>query len=80
MTFPLRVDPVDPLVADRQRRLAELSEAWSEDQTAAGVDGPVPNGRSAGSDYNQHVPAMDAPAAAQDRFQRQARQIMGLGD
>jgi hypothetical protein len=73
------VDPVDPAVAARQRKLAALADKWTAEQIAAGVDGPVPDGRRSGSDYNQHVPAMDAPGAAQDEFHTAAAKIMGIG-
>lgn len=52
----------------RSRALQELHAEWADEQIAAGVDGPVPPGRPDPSDYNQHVPDLEAPAAAQDEF------------
>lgn len=70
-----------PPTAEQRRQLAALQQlhyAWSGQQVADGVDGPVPSGRPAKSDYNQHVPDLDAPAAAQDAFHTKARTLMGL--
>lgn len=78
MSEPFRVDPVDPIRAERQRALARFSDEWTAEQLAASVDGPVPPGRKAGSDYNQHVPIMEAPVTAQDEFHARAREIMGI--
>lgn len=64
--------------ADRQRALYALHTAWTLDQVAEGVDGPVPPGRPKGSDFNQHVPDMEATGAAEDVFDAQAREIMAL--
>lgn len=72
------VDPVDPQVRARQRALFAWHDEWSGEQIAAGVDGPVPPGRKQPSDYNQHVPDIEAPGAEQDRFHDRAKQIMGL--
>jgi len=81
--FPPRTDrtPPAPVSAARARRQAELGrwhEEWSAEQIAAGVDGPVPPGRPADSDYNLHVPDMAAPHPAEDEFHRRAREIMGI--
>lgn len=67
--------------ADQRRQLSKLQRlhhGWSGGQVNAGVDGPVPAGRPAGSDFNQHVPDLDAPGSAQDAFHTKARKIMGL--
>lgn len=72
------VDPVDPEVSARQRALYDWHQEWSGEQIAAGVDGPVPAGRKDPSDYNQHVPDLEAAPAALDRFHNRAHQIMGL--
>lgn len=69
---------VDPARVRRQRALAEWSREWVEGQVAAGVDGPVPAERPEPSDYNLHVPDMDADADAQDEFHERARKIMGI--
>lgn len=70
--------PVSPERVARQRELAAWHAEWSARQIAAGVDGPVPPDRKDPSDYNLHVPDLDASAAAQDQFHRRARVIMGL--
>lgn len=44
--------------------------AWQREQIAAGVDGPVPPGRKKVSDYNLHVPLMEASGEAMDDLQR----------
>lgn len=66
--------------ADRQRALYALHTEWSLGQVAQGLDGPVPADRPARSrsDFNQHVPDMEAPGLAEDEFDRLAREIMGL--
>lgn len=63
---------------DRQNALYDLHRAWAERQVDAGVDGPVPAGRPDPSDYNQHVPDLEAPGDAEDEFHTQARRIMGI--
>lgn len=70
---------VDP-ETQRQRAGAmwDLHQEWSGQQIAAGVDGPVPPGRKDGSDYNQHVPDLEASGSALDAFHTRARQIHGL--
>lgn len=64
--------------ASRQTALSEWHTAWTLRQVAAGVDGPVPEGRKDPSDYNEHVPELEAGAAALDVFHARAREIMGL--
>jgi hypothetical protein len=70
-----------PAPADRASRLPELAkwhEQWVLEQVAAGVDGPVPDDRPEGSDYNLHVPDIEASGSELDRFHERARQIMGI--
>lgn len=70
---------VDPEVQRaRQRALYEWHLEWAAEQVAAGVDGPVPAGRTDPSDYNQHVPDLESDGPAMDRFHTRAREIMGL--
>lgn len=59
---------IDPPDVQRARSLAiqAVHAEWVAEQLAAGVDGPVPDDRPAGSDYNQHVPDLEADGAAQD--------------
>jgi len=73
-----RIEPVTAVRADRLRRLAEWHAEWNASQIAAGVDGPVPAGRPDDSDYNLHVPDLEASASAEDEFHRRAREIMGI--
>lgn len=54
----------------RSRAIQKLDAQWTAEQIAAGVDGPTPNDRPEVSDYNQHVPALEADAAAEDEFWR----------
>jgi hypothetical protein len=75
----MAVRAVDPEVQrERGRALWDLHYEWSGEQIAAGVDGPVPSGRKPGSDYNQHVPDLEASGQAMDEFHNAARKIMGL--
>jgi hypothetical protein len=69
---------VSPLRVQRQRNLAAWHERWATQQAAAGVDGPVPADRPVPSDYNLHVPDLEAPAGAEDEFHARARQIMDI--
>lgn len=71
---------VEPTEEDRQRArdLHAWHDDWSGQQIAAGVDGPVPPGRKSPSDYNQHVPDLEASGSAQDEFHDRAREIMGM--
>lgn len=52
--------------ARRSRAIAAAHADWAAEQIAAGVDGPVPDGRRDGSDYNQHVPDLEASGEALD--------------
>lgn len=62
----------------RRRSLAagDAYSAWVKEQLAAGVDGPVPPGRKEGSDYNQHVPLMEASGEALDDLQARLRRAV----
>lgn len=59
---------IDPPAVQRARSIAIAAahEEWVAEQIAAGVDGPVPDDRPAGSDYNQHVPDLEATGEALD--------------
>jgi hypothetical protein len=64
---------------ERRRRSLAVGEAfdkWNREQIAAGLDGPVPAGRPDGSDYNQHVPLMEASAAAMDDLQHRLNRAL----
>lgn len=63
----VRIDPPD---VQRARSLAiQTAHAeWVAEQLAAGVDGPTPADRPEPSDYNQHVPILEADGRAQDAF------------
>lgn len=63
----VRIDPPD---VQRERSLAiqGVHATWVAEQLAAGLDGPTPADRPADSDYNQHVPDLEAPPAALDAF------------
>lgn len=73
--------PVRILPPDEQRRrsqaIQELDAEWTAQQIAAGVDGPVPDDRKDGSDYNQHVPALEANGAALDEYFARLDEILG---
>lgn len=71
---------VDPVIRERSRALNAAHTAWALGQVAAGVDGPTPADRPNRdeSDYNQHVPDLEASGAAEDAFHERARAIMGL--
>lgn len=65
--------------AERRARLVALGElhrTWVAGATKTAAFRP--EGRPAGSDYNQHNADVDATAAREDAFHRQAREIMGL--
>lgn len=66
----------------RRRSLAvqALNAEWTVAQLAKGIDGPVPDDRRDGSDYNQHVPALEADAAAEDEFWRRMDEIRRGGE
>jgi hypothetical protein len=68
----------DEVRAERSRALLALHQAWAAEQIAAGVDGPTPEDRKEPSDYNQHVPDLEAPGAALDAFWSQADRILAL--
>lgn len=62
-----------PLLPEDQRRtqsraLQAHHATWEARQLAAGVDGPTPAGRKDPSDYNQHVPDLEADGDALDDF------------
>lgn len=68
----------DPVIRARSSALNAAHTAWALGQVAAGVDGPAPTGSPDPTDYNQHVPDLEASGAAEDAFHARARQIMGL--
>lgn len=65
--------------AARQRKLLEWNQQWTAQQLKRGVDGPVPDGRPGGSDWNQHVPIMESSGPAQDAYFARASAIMAMG-
>jgi hypothetical protein len=52
----------------RSRAIQAMHSEWTTEQLAAGVDGPTPDSEPAKSDYNQHVPDLEADADAEDEF------------
>lgn len=60
----------------RSRAIQALDADWTAGQLAKGVDGPVPDDRPDGSDYNQHFPAMEASAEDEDEFWRRMGEIV----
>jgi hypothetical protein len=65
--MPVRIDPPDVARA-RSLAIADAHAAWVAGEIAAGLDVPVPDDRPAGSDYNQHVPDLEASGVALDMF------------
>lgn len=70
---------VTAMSPDRRARLIALG-ALHRTWVAGAVKTAAfkPDGRRDGSDYNQHSADVDATAAREDAFHRQAREIMGL--
>lgn len=50
---------------------------WQREQIAAGLDGSVPPGRKAVSDYNLHIPLMEASGEALDDLDQRMRAAAG---
>jgi hypothetical protein len=65
--MPVRIDPPDVARA-RSQAIAAAHAAWVAGEIAAGVDGVTPEDRPATSDYNQHVPDLEASGVALDMF------------
>lgn len=61
---------------EQSRAIAALHAGWAAEQIAAGVDGPTPEGRKDPSDYNQHVPDLEASGEALDAFWSAADEIL----
>lgn len=77
VSMPVRIDP--PAVArTRSRVIAAVNHGWVEDMLALGLDGPVPPGRPRPSDWNQHVPEIEADGAAWDDFVAQVNEALGI--
>lgn len=71
--------PVPTVSAARRRRQGRLYDwhaEWFAGQVAKGVDGPVPTDRPVESDYNLHVPDLDASGADLDTYFDRAREIL----
>lgn len=66
------------MTPDQQRRIWAAHVQWIRGQVAKGVDGPVPDGRVDGSDYNLHVPDLEASGRDLDAYHNQVREILGL--
>lgn len=60
----------------RSRAIQQLDAEWTARQVAAGVDGPVPPERREVSDYNLHVPQMEADGAALDEYFERLDEIL----
>jgi len=63
----VRLDPPD-VRRSRSLATARVARAWTAEQLAAGLDGPTPEDRKDGSDYNLHVPEMEATGEALDEL------------
>lgn len=61
----------DPARVRRSRELGRWHRQWAAEQ----ADLPF-EPRHAGSDYNQHVPDLEADGLAEDEFARRADQII----
>lgn len=66
----------DEAATRRSRAISELHHEWATRQIADGVDGTTPADRPEPSDYNQHVPDLEASVAAEDEFHDRLRQIL----
>jgi hypothetical protein len=60
----------------RSRALQAVHADWADRQIAAGVDGPTPPDRKEPSDYNQHVPDLEASGEALDEFWARADEAL----
>jgi hypothetical protein len=60
----------------RSRAIEALHHEWAMRQIAEGVDGPTPEDRPEPSDYNQHVPDLEASIEAEDEFHDRLRAIL----
>lgn len=60
----------------RSRAISALHQEWATRLIAAGVDGPTPDDRPDPSDYNQHVPDLEAAVADEDEFHARLAQIL----
>lgn len=60
----------------RSRELLALHDGWVDQQLADGLDGPTPPGRRNPSDYNQHVPDLEASGEALDGFWSAAEAVL----
>lgn len=72
----VRLVPED-VQRERSRALLALHQEWAAEQIAAGLDGRTPPDRKEPSDYNQHVPDLEASGGALDEFWSAADQILG---
>jgi len=66
-----------PMPAEKQWAIQQAHHEWTLQQVAAGVDGPVPAGRPNPSDWNQHVPDLEASGEALDAYFAKLREIIG---
>ena len=73
--MPIVFEP-EAVRQERSRALQAAHADWAARQIAAGVDGPTPPDRKEPSDYNQHVPDLEADGAALDEFWDQAAAII----
>lgn len=69
----------DAEIRRRAQAITALADEWTARQLAAGVDGPTPDDRPEPSDYNQHVPILEADGAAQDEFFARLDEILDGG-
>jgi hypothetical protein len=65
--MPIQFEP-EAVRRQRSRAIQAAHADWAARQVAAGVDGPTPADRKEPSDYNQHVPDLEADGAALDEY------------
>jgi len=79
VTYPVgmavRIDPPEVQRA-RSIAIAAAHKEWVAEQLAQGLDGPVPDGRPEPSDYNQHVPDLEASGEALDDLAERIRRAL----
>lgn len=61
---------------DQSRAIQTAHAEWVAEQLAAGVDGPTPDDRPEPSDYNQHVPDLEASPEAEDAFWAKVDEVL----
>jgi len=62
--------------ARHSRIIQRVNHEWTMEQVAKGVDGPTPDDRKEPSDYNQHVPALEASGEDLDDLAERIRRAL----